>query len=81
MYVHVRIYALYTYIHTCIYIYIYMYINVSGQFAERSGPDLELVTCSGHAKNGALCVLQVTVVTIPQTMEIHKYCKSGNVKG
>lgn len=29
------------------------------QFAEKADPDLELVTCSGHGKNGALCVLQV----------------------
>ena len=29
------------------------------QFADKGGPDLELVTCSGHAKNGALCILQV----------------------
>ena len=36
---------------TCIYIHI--------QFVDKGGPDLELVTCSGHAKNGALCILQV----------------------
>ena len=25
---------------------------------QHTDPDLELVTCSGHGKNGALCVLQ-----------------------
>lgn len=29
------------------------------QFADKGGPDLELVTCSGHGKNGSLCILQV----------------------
>lgn len=28
------------------------------QFVRHFDPDLELVTCSGHGKNGALCVLQ-----------------------
>lgn len=31
---------------------------LSEEFLERVNPDLELVTCSGHGKNGALCVLQ-----------------------
>jgi cleavage and polyadenylation specificity factor subunit 1 len=34
---------------------------LSEEFTEKSDPDLELVLCSGHGKNGALSVLQRTV--------------------
>ena len=31
------------------------------QFMEKADPDLELVVCSGHGKNGSLSVLQRTI--------------------
>ena len=38
-----------------------MLIVFLSQFVKPSEQDLELVTCSGHGKNGALCVLQMGV--------------------
>ena len=41
------------------------------QFADKGRPDLELVTCSGHAKNGALCILQVTEIALHITYNMY----------
>ena len=56
--------------------YVYMF---SVQFTDKGGADLELVTCSGHGKNGALCILQVNGYTTLHTctslhVYIHIYC-------
>lgn len=34
---------------------------LSEEFSNNRDPDLELVTTSGHGKNGAICVLQRTI--------------------
>lgn len=34
---------------------------LSEEFTSNTDPDLELVTTSGHGKNGAICVLQRTI--------------------
>lgn len=34
---------------------------LSEEFTSNPDPDLELVTTSGHGKNGAICVLQRTI--------------------
>ena len=41
------------------------------QFADKGGTDLELVTCSGHGKNGALCILQVYTYMYEHTHTVH----------
>lgn len=54
---------------------------LSEEFSNNRDPDLELVTTSGHGKNGAICVLQRTIrpqVCHPRDFEInllmeHKY--------
>jgi len=50
---------------------------LSDDFTALEDPDLELVTTSGHAKNGALCVLQrsirpqiVTTIPIPSLKDL-----------
>jgi cleavage and polyadenylation specificity factor subunit 1 len=45
---------------------------LSDDFQALEDPDLELVTTSGHGKNGALCVLQRSIrPSIVTTIPIH----------
>ncbi|CAB0028580.1 unnamed protein product [Trichogramma brassicae] len=50
---------------------------LSEEFANSQEPDIELVTTSGHGKNGALCVLQRTVR--PQIITTFVLCGYENI--